>query len=522
MLRDHFGAFPSVRLNFKHAYARQILWRPRFVKLTIYNKMMLGFGAVIIIMIISSTYILLALSGVSKSAETILTANVLAVNLAKQLQDILHDENGDAQKYLISRDETYFSLFVANSKRFDQHLNLLLHAQSDETGRTLIRNMRRTHQTFVQVIQDIKNTQKPDDSLPPDNPELDYVNTLNRSLDHLITINRGSIGNAMSGMRTTTSRSAHIALLLIIGTLLAAISAAFIITRTITRPIGELIRGTQQIARGKFDRINVSSNDEIALLVDAVNDMGNKIKNTNEIRTHMMQQISHELQTPLQVMLSAHDILKNQCSGILNAEQIKMLDSIHQGINKLASFSRQYLALSKIDSGMMKYHMQWTDLLQIVEPLVEDARLIAERKNITVELVTLPVPKIRVDPKKISIVVSNLLSNAIKYTKNDGSVSVKVGPCTFGAQVEIQDSGIGISPKDLPNIFTRFYQAGNTGRLTSGGTGVGLALVKAFTEGHGGKVNAESTVDHGSTFTIELPVEPEEFQGPAINLPILS
>jgi signal transduction histidine kinase len=219
-------------------------------------------------------------------------------------------------------------------------------------------------------------------------------------------------------------------------------------------------------------------------------------------------------------MLSGHDILKNQCSGLLNAEQIQMLDSIRRGIIKLSSFSRQYLDLAKIDSGMMKYHMVWTDLLQIAEPLVKDAKLIAESKNITVEMSSLPAPKVRVDSKKVSIVVSNLLSNAIKNTRNNGMVRVKVGPCPLGAQVKVQDSGIGISQEELPKIFTKFYQAGNMGRIKSGGTGVGLALVKAFVEGHGGRVYAESTIDRGSTFTVELPVEPEEFQSPAINLAI--
>jgi signal transduction histidine kinase len=490
------------------------------VKLTIYKKMMLGFGAIIVIMIIASTYILLRLNDVSNSAETTLTANVKAVDLAKQLQDILHEENIDAQKYLISHDETYFSLFIASSRRFDSYLDLLLHAQSDEAWRSVIKNMRRTHETFVAEMQNVRNLQNSKDDLEQNNLKVDAVETLSRSLDHLININRGSIENAMLKMKATTTRSTQIALLLIIGTVLVAVSAAFIITRTITRPIDDLIQGTQQIARGNFKQVQVSSNDEIALLVDAVNDMGNKIKDINELRTHMMQQISHELQTPLQVMLSAHDILKNQCSDLLNAEQVQMLDSIRRGIIKLSSFSRQYLDLAKIDSGMMKYHMVWTDLLQIVEPLVKDAKLIAEPKNITVEMSSIATPKVRVDLQKVSIVVSNLLSNAIKYTKNNGKVRVKVGPCPLGAQVKIQDSGIGISQEELPKIFTKFYQAGNTDRLKSRGTGVGLALVKAFAEGHGGRVSAESTVDRGSTFTVELPVEPEEFQSPTINLPI--
>ncbi len=493
------------------------------MKLTIYKKMMLGFSAIIVIMIIASTYILLKLNAVSNSAETTLTANVKAVDLAKQLQEILHEENVDAQKYLISHDETYFSLFIASSRRFDSYLDLLFHAQSDEAWRSIIKNMRQTHKTFVSRVQNLRNLQNSKGNkeiLERNNLKADSVETLNRSLDHLININRGSIEDAMSRMKATTTRSAQIALLLIIGTVLVAISAAFIITRTITRPIDELIRGTQQIARGNFEQVQVSSNDEIALLVNAVNDMSNKIKDINELRTHMMQQISHELQTPLQVMLSGHDILKSQCSDLLNAEQIQMLDSIRRGIIKLSSFSRQYLDLAKIDSGMMKYHMVWTDLLQIVEPLVKDAKLIAEPKNITIEMSSLPAPKVRVDSKKISIVVSNLLSNAIKYTRKNGEIRVNIGPCPLGAQVKIQDSGIGISQKELPKIFTKFYQAGNTGRIKSRGTGVGLALVKAFAEGHGGRVYVESTVDRGSTFTVELPVEPEEFQSPAMNLPI--
>jgi len=489
------------------------------MKLTIYKKMMLGFGAIIVIMIIASTYILLELSAVSTSAKMTLTDNVKAVDLAKQLQDILHDEAEDVQKYLISRDETYFSLFDSSSQRFNHYLDLLLQAQSDKTGRSLIRNMRRTHDTFLAGIQNGKDLQKSGKKSASVRLNVGAVETLSRSLDHLITINRGSIENAMSRMKATTTRSTKIALLLIIGTVLVAVSAAFIITRTITKPIDGLIRGTQQIARGKFDPVQVSSNDEIALLVDAVNDMSYKIKDINELRTHMIQQISHELQSPLQVMLSAHDILKNQCAAQLNHEQLQMFDSIRRGINKLASFSRQYLDLAKIDSGMMKYHMEWTDLSRIIAPLFEDAKLIAEPKNITVEMTSLSVPKIRADSKKIAIVISNLLSNAIKYTKSNGKVSVKVGPCSLGALVEIQDSGIGISEEDLPKIFTKFYQAGNVGRIKSRGTGVGLALVKAFTEGHGGKVYAESSVGRGSTFRVELPAEPEEFQGPEINIP---
>lgn len=482
--------------------------------------MILGFGVIIIIMIVASTYILFKLNTVSNAAKVTLTANVQVVDLARQLQTILHDLNVDAQKYIISRDETYFALFVATSRQFDQHLNSLLDVSLDKTEGSIIRNMFQAHESFVASVESERGSPEAGYNPVRDNQRSDSLKILYKSLDRLISINQVSIEEAMSRMKTITSRSAKVALLLIVLTLLTAVSAAFLITRTITKPIDELIRGTAKIAQGKYEPVKVTSNDEIALLVDAVNEMSLKIKNINELRTHMMQQISHELQSPLQVILSAHDILKDQCSAKMAPEQLQMLDTIRRGINKLTVFSKQYLDLAKIDSGMMKYHMEWTDLSQIVEPLVEDAKLIAGSKNIAVELTTRAAPKVMVDAKKISIVVSNLLSNAIKYTRNDGSVRVKVGPCAIGAQFKIQDSGIGIAPEEIPKVFTRFYQAGNINRMKSGGIGVGLALVKAFTEGHGGKVYVESVVDSGSTFTVDLPAAPEEFQGPAIQVPI--
>ena len=313
---------------------------------------MLGFGVIIIIMIIASTYILFKLNAVSNVAKMTLTANVQVVDLAKQLQAILHDLNVDAQKYISSRDETYFALFVATSRQFDQHLNSLLNVSSDKTEGSIVRNMFQAHESFVASMQSERDSQETGYNPVRDNRRSKSLKNLYKSLDHLININQVSIENAMSRMKTTTSRSAKVALLLIVLTLLTAISAAFLITRTITKPIDDLIRGTEQIVQGKYEPVRVSSNDEIALLVDAVNEMSVKIKNINELRTHMMQQISHELQSPLQVILSAHDILKDQCSGDMDAEQLQMLDTIRRGIDKLTVFSKQYLDLAKIDGSL--------------------------------------------------------------------------------------------------------------------------------------------------------------------------
>ena len=109
--------------------------------------------------------------------------------------------------------------------------------------------------------------------------------------------------------------------------------------------------------------------------------MGDKIKKTNEFKTHMMQQISHELQTPLQAMLFAHDIIKEHHAESLNDEQRQLLGTIRNGIRKIAEFRKQYLDLAKVESGVMEYNMTPLELVHVVEPLVDEAKLIAAQKK---------------------------------------------------------------------------------------------------------------------------------------------
>jgi signal transduction histidine kinase len=296
-------------------------------------------------------------------------------------------------------------------------------------------------------------------------------------------------------------------------TLLAAIAIALIITRTITRPIGVLIRGTERVARSSFEPITVSSHDEIALLADAFNDMSAKLKKVNELRSDLTHQISHELRTPLQTILSAQHLLAGLKLGPLTEEQQRLLGVIRGSVDKLIRFTNQFLDIAKIEAGMMEYRFTHTDPLSVVRPAVEDAKLIASPKDVTINFSTHPVPEILADTEKLSQVVSNLLSNAVKYSPRGGTVDVEVQRCETGVRITVRDFGIGIPTEDLPKVFTKFYQAKNVSGANSTGTGVGLALVKAFVEGHGGSVHVESSPNSGSTFTVDLPAAPGTVEG---------
>jgi signal transduction histidine kinase len=310
----------------------------------------------------------------------------------------------------------------------------------------------------------------------------------------------------MINVEAITTRSLGVSLILALCTSIAAIMLAVIISRTITKPIKVLIHGTEQIARGSFEPIKVASRDEIAQLAGAVNDMSEKLIKIDEHKSELMQNIAHELRTPFQMILAALYKLNRQETGPLNEQQIELLESIRKSTTASTNYTNQLLDIAKIDAGMMEYNLKPIDLLSVVKPIVDNARLIASQKEITIILRSEPVQIIVVDEEKIFAVVNNLLSNAIKYTGPGGRITINVSRVGNNAKISVEDSGIGIAQEELGKVFNKFYQAKNALKGSSKGTGIGLALVKAYTEGHGGKVSVKSVLGVGTTFQVELPI----------------
>jgi len=312
----------------------------------------------------------------------------------------------------------------------------------------------------------------------------------------------------MASVEMTTGRSLAGAFVLTLATLALAIVLSILISRTITQPIDRLIEGTEKIARGSFEEIRVSSRDETAHLAEAFNSMSKRLKALDQYKADMMHQISHELRSPLSAILGAHFFMASKRAGPVTDQQVKMLEIIHESVERLTKFSQQFLDLARAEAGMIEYALERTDIVPVVERIVRENEIEAERKNVVIVSETTPVPDVMIDAEKIAIVVGNLMSNAIKYTADNGRIRVGVSPCDYGVRLSVSDTGIGISQEDLPHVFTKFYKARNAGASGAAGTGVGLALVKAFTEGHGGRISVKSTLGTGTTFTVELPAAP--------------
>jgi two-component system sensor histidine kinase GlrK len=468
--------------------------------------MLVGFGVTIILMMVGNAFMLNELYEISSTTKGIVGSDVQAIDLAKKLHNLLNDQEVYAHKYLISHDRTYITLLRESGRQFDEQMTLLLRISPDSS---IFHHMERQHEQIIAMTDE--GIQKRTPAAQAQNDRLiqmisERVDTIREALDERIQLSQNAIASSLKKADTITTSSTNMALLLTVGSLLAAILLAVIISRTITQPIGVLIRGTDRIARGSFEQITVNSRDEIGSLASAINEMSRKLGQINEAKAELTHQILHELQTPLTAILGALHILQAERMGTINDDQRKMLGVVKENADKLRDFSHELLDIAKMEAGMIAYDFTTTDIRPYIEAVLSTAKTGAARKNIKITTQIDQLPEINVDVQKLSVVLNNLMSNAIKYTQANGTVEVHAGPADGFVQVSVRDSGIGIPEQDLPRLFTKFYQASNASLSGSKGTGIGLALVKAFVEGHAGKVSVTSVLGKGSTFVVQLPL----------------
>ena len=210
--------------------------------------------------------------------------------------------------------------------------------------------------------------------------------------------------------------------------------------------------------------------------------------------------ISHELRTPLTLIAAPIEHIVND--GNLTKQQRNMLQIVEKNVSILMRLVNEILDFRKIQNKKMELTLSEFELTHYLKEWVSTFESIATKRKIKVELIT-PAPiRLCADIYKVERIFYNLLSNALKYTDEGGNITIKAKSTDETVEICVKDTGRGIAKEDIRHIFDRFYQVRNGSK---DGTGIGLAIVKAFTELQGGTAKVESEVGEGSEFTITLP-----------------
>ena len=316
--------------------------------------------------------------------------------------------------------------------------------------------------------------------------------------------------NQMMGMMGTQAQ-ARFTRWLIPGLGVAALGAAafatilgIVLARNLTRPLLELTAATRAVARGELGQeVPVRSQDEIGELAQSFNQMNVELARSRQLRRQMTADIAHELRTPIGLILGHAEALQD---GIL-APDGETLTIIHDEARRLNRLVDDLRTLSLADAGELSLLVRLASSSELLENAAASFRPHAQQKQVELLTEIEPgLPDVLVDPDRMAQVVGNLLGNALRYTPERGRIVLRARRQGEGVEWQVQDSGRGIAPEDLPHLFDRFYRGDRARGRNEGGSGLGLAIVRSLVEVQGGQVWAESQPGAGATFRMVLPV----------------
>jgi len=294
--------------------------------------------------------------------------------------------------------------------------------------------------------------------------------------------------------------------------LLVASAGGYWLSRKAVAPVGEIARAAQSISEHELSkRLPIpQTGDELQSLSETLNEMFGRLESAFKRVTQFTADASHELRTPVALMRTRTEVALRKPRS--EGEYRETIVRIHRELERTSALIENLMTLARADSGSAALQVSPTNLNEVLLEISEPARLLAEGKSIhygqrlaeTPLCVSGNAPSLR----RLFLI---LIDNAVKYTPREGNISVVLNACDGSGITEIRDTGVGISPADLPHIFERFYRADESRARESGGTGLGLSIAKWIAEAHHGKISVISKVGEGSVFRVEIPLSEDGF-----------
>ncbi|MGA7988452.1 MAG: HAMP domain-containing sensor histidine kinase [Candidatus Dormiibacterota bacterium] len=306
--------------------------------------------------------------------------------------------------------------------------------------------------------------------------------------------------------------SQHLFIGVAAGSVALALLVGLALSWSLVGPIRKMDTRLAAIAAGDFSgHVDVTNRDELGALATNLNRMNDELgrlyaelENASKHKSEFLANMSHELRTPLNAVIGFSEVLEGRLFGELNEKQAEYIADIHTSGRHLLTLINDILDLSKIEAGRMDLQITPFALSDVVQNSVALLRERAMRQGIALGFEVDPsIGIIEADERMVKQVLFNLLTNALKFTPRGGHVDVAVRSDGDDVVVNVRDDGVGIAAADQARVFEEFQQVG-TAHLQEG-TGLGLAISRRFAELHGGSLQVESELGHGSTFSFTLP-----------------
>jgi len=476
------------------------------VRLSIFWRIVLTSLVTIMVMAGVNLYVLFQLRQLTALSADMATHHYPAIESAKHLLIVLYAQLNSEKKYLAVRDATFLQHFDEEVDEFHRGLQSLVTQELSPQGIQLLEDTKHLQQERLLIF----HTELENGLSAPASPSKDYegrrdalMDRISAALQRFIDLHETGISVGVSRSRDSSAQAEAMTEQLVLLALVVGIALAGFASYTVLRPLRQLQTHIKQIGQGNFRAsLNIRAPSELRDLVDAVNLMGTKLQELDDMKGEFLAHVSHELRTPMASIQEGTHLLLDEIPGPLSQEQRTTLRIMADSSRRLITLISTILDLSKMDAGMMEYRIVPTDLKRITGMSVNKIQLLADAKHVQL-LLEAPEERVWVmaDALRIEQVLDNLLSNALKFSSEGGIVKVlmKQDQKAGVLEVSVTDGGPGIQAADLPYIFERFYQGRTKAKHATPGSGLGLALAKKVVEAHGGRIWIESEAKKGTS-----------------------
>ena len=289
----------------------------------------------------------------------------------------------------------------------------------------------------------------------------------------------------------------------------AVLVLSVVLSRVLTRKIGQLLTAIRQVREGAYShRAEIAGHDEIAQIGQEFNSLTDRLQTTENARRRFVSDASHELKTPLAAIRLLSDSIL-QTEHMDPATTREFVADIGAEAERLSRITEDLLRLTRLDSGVLEKPVE-VEVLPVLEQVMRMMSLVAKEKQVELTYTAEPGCTVLATPDELHQVIYNLTDNAVKYTGAGGAVQVALSRREENVILTVADNGTGIPEEDLPRIFERFYRVDKARSRAAGGTGLGLSIVRDTVRRHGGWVTVRARQPEGSVFTVGFPAVPEK------------
>ncbi len=480
------------------------------MKLTIFSRVLIGYLILIFLVIAMGVYTFYQMGQINEVTQSILTINNQMSDYSEKLLDLIYPQVRYEKKFIISKDEIFYSEFLRLRNDFDRYLGEMTQLADFSPADLSLERIKEFYQNYQSLVQEEAKYLKagyPDSYLSFNQKKEEVTQSIISEIEKLKTTIRQNATGKIKILHEISMKLRQMGTVMAGAFIIIGILVSLFINRSITAPISILKKKTKEIGQGNFQgNLNLSSPPELAELAGAFNLMCNKLNELDKMKSDFFSFITHELRTPLSSIKMGMDLLRDGTEGPVTEGQKELLTVIEKESYRLIGLVNSLLDLSKMEAGMMSFHLQPQPIAPLIDQTIKELGPLVDSKKIILEIMVKEgLPIVKIDSEKILQALRNIISNAVKFTPEGGRVKVSARSADHGVEVSIADTGPGIPKENLITIFEKFQQAVTDRKLSTQGTGLGLAIAKQIITHHGGKIWAESQLGHGSTFIFFLP-----------------